>query len=993
MRTRLTFLLVVTAAVGACNCGKSGGSLSRTQARVALSPTAIAFGDVVVGDQKQIDLQVTNIGVDALHVLSISNSAGFPAAFLYSPDQQLTVEPGHNGFIHVFFRPSQEGKISGEFTLNTDSTDDPAVTVPVEGTGVTAKLSASPTQLDFGSVLIGDSVTQPMSFQNTGTATLALTVDDLSGDDAALFHAAVSSSDGKNISLAPNKAVQILVTFTPTARGSAQATLSARACPTCTPVAVPLSGNGIDSALVVTPNPIDVGAVELDAGPKTIDAVVQNISSRTITVKSFALDPSVTVFGLGALADALPFQMVPGAKETLHVTFHPTQQHPYNSTLTITSDDPRAPRLVVPVTGLGGGPSAKVIPGSIDFGTAAVGFPVTRSVTIANVGPPAGVSAANLIVSSATISGSNAAAFAVQLPSGVTFPVTLQPGQGLSLSVKYQPTVASSSDLGTLTLATNDAKNLTVPVSLKGAARAVAPCTYTFAPSSGLQFGVVAPGASQAQSVILSNVGTDVCVIGDLDLSSDSSASFRLKNGPLSGVVIAAGARQIVEVDFAPLSSASSGSTLTGSLALSISASSPKDKASLPLTGTVGESCLIVTPAAIDFGKAPPGCTTLDRILTLNNICQNPVKLISVKLAGADSKDFFISPPPANTVIASGAKAQVKVRFKPLSTIEEHAAVNLVTDETALSGTPLVTPLSGTGAGNGDAEDDFVQSNIPEADILWVIDSSGSMGDKQQILHDNFASFMKFAVTQKIDYHIASIDTSSTEWGTNTHGQIYPLPPSTASRIVTPNTQPDPITVATKNVMVGMDAGGESPFQSAYEALTSPTLNGANAGFLRPEAFLSIIMVGDEDDQSGQHSANFYINFFQNLKGAGNQQLISISNITGGDQGCSGNNINASSAPLFQQLTRATGGVHEDICTVDWARALQRISLAAFGGVKTSFALTGVPDPSTITVKVDGADAAGLWTYDGVQNSISFDPVAVPPAGSHVIVKYTVACQ
>ena len=1002
---RLRLLLVLAAGASACTCGSST-VLKGTAPRLSLSTGKVLFGDVLIGDRGKVDLGVTDTGRGALHVTSIERQSGFPMEFHVEP-QLLTVDSGSTGTLHFYFDPTAEATREGHVVLHTDDPDQPAVDLVVNGRGVTPHLVAMPASVDFGGVLVDDTATQPLVLKNAGTAPMNLTLEALGGDNPELFRATPASADPRHASVAAGASLAISLAFTPTAVGQQRATLTARPCASCDPVVVPLTGLGIDSALQVTPNPIDVGATPPGATGRGADAELENVGNRAVTVKTLTLAATSNVFGLDAIPGGLPFQLLPGAKQQVHVTFKPLRPTPYTSTLTVTSDDPRTPRLDVPVTGLGGGPECHVLPSALDFGTAAVGFPLTRRLSIANLGPAAGSAAANLIVSAIAI-GPGTTPYSVALPHGQAFPLTIAPGSAVNVTVTYAPTVASKAagDAATLTVTSSDALHPAIAVPLTGAAVALPPCSYALQPlpTPGLVFGVVAPGRSEALDVAIANTGATDCVIGALALSEDTSPSFSLKGGALAGVVLAAGKRLVAEVDFAPPASAS-GVPFSGALDLAIdSTSQPTQK--VLLSGTAVDACyLTVSPPSIDFGKSPPGCQTLDRILTLTNACDTAPTILVVGLGtGPDNADFFVAGPPARTVVQPGSSIQVKVRFRACDPTKdptctggrESGAIDVVTDQKALGGQPIVVPLTGSGAPGTSAEDDFTQSNQPEADILWVIDSSSSMGDKQQILSDNLKSFMAFAVQAGVDYHIGAIDTAPDA----THGALYPLPPTSAPRIVTPQTA-DPVGTATKNIIVGAGAPipgggtnwGEYAFESMYQALTDPTLSGTNAGFLRPEAFLSIIIVGDEDDQSSPHTSNFYFSFFQNLKGPGNQQLVAISNISGGDQGCSGNNISATNAPLYQQATRVTGGVHEDLCTVNWARALQRLSLAAFGGVKLNFPLTGVPDPLSLKVSVDDASVGQpLWSYDQAANAIVFDPTAIPPSGAHVKVSYDVAC-
>src|SRR5262249_33641528 len=157
------------------------------------------------------------------------------------------------------------------------------------------------------------------------------------------------------------------------------------------------------------------------------------------------------------------------------------------------------------------------------------------------------------------------------------------------------------------------------------------------------------------------------------------------------------------------------------------------------------------------------------------------------------------------------------------------------------------------------------QDAKPKADILLVIDSSGSMGDEQASMAANFGSFIKYANAAKVDYHIAVTTTDMDAGGPQgkfVFGAGHP------EKIITPSLGTD-IEVENRfkaKVNVGTNGSGpEMEFEPAYRALTAPLVNADNAGFLRNEAGLAIVVVTDEVEQSPNPVA-FYLNAFLNIK-------------------------------------------------------------------------------------------------------------------------------
>ena len=100
-------------------------------------------------------------------------------------------------------------------------------------------------------------------------------------------------------------------------------------------------------------------------------------------------------------------------------------------------------------------PALTINSSSVAFGNVAVGVPSTQSLTLTSSGGAA------VTVNSATTAG---AGFT---DSGVTFPVTLNPGQSATLNLQFQPT-ATGAATGKLTVASTSSSNASAVIPLSG---------------------------------------------------------------------------------------------------------------------------------------------------------------------------------------------------------------------------------------------------------------------------------------------------------------------------------------------------------------------------------------------------------------------------------------------------------------------------------------------------------------------------------------------
>ena len=299
--------------------------------------------------------------------------------------------------------------------------------------------------------------------------------------------------------------------------------------------------------------------------------------------------------------------------------------------------------------------------------------------------------------------------------------------------------------------------------------------------------------------------------------------------------------------------------------------------------------------------------------------------------------------------------------------------------------------------------EEFVQNTSPEIDILWVVDNSNSMAANQNGIGESFQAFINNLVETGVDYHIGVVSTDTADGGllhTGVSGESY----------IDPNTV-GPEAAFLDNVRVGVfGSASEKAFEAAALALgvgigqwtPGNDVTPPNAGFLRDNATLFIIMVSDEDDKSFG-PVSYYRKLFEGYKGPGNENMISVSSIVGDPGvGCSGTIGNAQPGDRYIDLASQTGGVFASICD-EFSETLRELSLTA-SGLKSRFELTAIPDlsaqlpcgtlaPAPFCVKVDdvavqmGNNAEG-WTYNEATNSILFGANSVPEAQSTITVKF-----
>ncbi|MFZ5467987.1 MAG: vWA domain-containing protein [Myxococcota bacterium] len=335
--------------------------------------------------------------------------------------------------------------------------------------------------------------------------------------------------------------------------------------------------------------------------------------------------------------------------------------------------------------------------------------------------------------------------------------------------------------------------------------------------------------------------------------------------------------------------------------------------------------------------------------------------------------------------------------------------------------------------------DTYDQQAAAKIDVLWVVDNSGSMAPRQENLAKNFQSFIDLFSKGAIDFRIAITTTDIFR----DQGQFKGSP-----RILTPTT-PNLLTAFSNNIKVGTSGSPyEAGLQAAQMALerqaqvNAPKLAAIEQckldcnqaqnpviciegcpgktpiDFLRPDAYLYLVFVSDEEDRSSQ-DIRYYWRSFETAKGVGNDGTVTTAAIIGDvpTNGCG-----ATPGVRYVGLSQLTGGEVGSICDASFAQTLKKLATNAVG-LKRKFALVKKPNVETLKVflrypcnspedvtqpcaSVDRAECEGVpeeavglvctpqqggpdgWSYEEETNVVFFAGDSVPGLKATVELQY-----
>jgi hypothetical protein len=220
--------------------------------------------------------------------------------------------------------------------------------------------------------------------------------------------------------------------------------------------------------------------------------------------------------------------IAPADTATISIIFKPTTDDSLESVLRISSNDNNNPRISIPIKGKGISPIIEFSGDKVTFDPIFIGETGTASVSISNSGE-----APLYILDMSLING---AAFDIISPVSND---TIPPSEELNISLSYSPTEERSS-LDTLTIATNDLEQPILRIPLLGQRAASAALRV----ADSLDFGVLTEGEDMEAYLLLTSVGEDTLVIGDIEIDGDlfsylsTENSFEIAPGDSIGLTL-----------------------------------------------------------------------------------------------------------------------------------------------------------------------------------------------------------------------------------------------------------------------------------------------------------------------------------------------------------------------------------------------------------------------------------------------------------------------
>jgi hypothetical protein len=537
-------------------------------------------------------------------VNSLYDGVGFSTSTNDTLSNNTITNPGRNGIViqpPYYPAPTGSATITGNTVTGLKSGMSPYInnssgfTATVTGNswqGASAVVSASPTSLSFTSTAVGTSSSpQTVTVSNTGSAAASI-----SGVSTT---AGFSQTNNCGTSLAAGASCQVSVTFTPTASGTTNGTLTVNGS---NPVSVSLSGTvsggttGCGSTNLAAGKPGTASSVNgsfgvgnaFDADANTYWESTNNVfpqwlqvdlgsaqsvckvvlklpaswGQRTQTLSVLTSNDNAAFTTVVASAG---YSFDPATANSVTIALPANTSARYvRVNVTANTGWPAAQvsdfQVIAGNSGGGGSATLAANPGSLTFASTTVGSSSgTQNVTVSNSGTVA--ASVSSVATSGDFSQTN------------TCGTSIAAGASCTVTVTFRPT-ASGTRTGTLTV-TSNATNPTLSVGLTGTGAPSGSATLAANPGS-LTFASTTVGSSSGtQNVTVSNTGTVAASVSSVATSGDFSQTNTC------GTSIAAGASCTVTVTFRPTASG----TRTGTLTVTSNATNPTLSVGLSGTG------------------------------------------------------------------------------------------------------------------------------------------------------------------------------------------------------------------------------------------------------------------------------------------------------------------------------------------------------------------------------------------------------------------------
>lgn len=467
---------------------------------------SLPFGNVKVGQMKDLAYTYQNTGDDTLYITNASLSSSTFFSIQGSPP--ATIAPGGGGTVNLRFTPVGKQNYSTQLTftaLNGITTP----TVTLSGTGTAPQLSTAGL-IQIGAIKLGALGSQNLDFENIGNDTLTITSVAVALGEFQSQKFSVSA--GGTGTILPGGKKSVIITYTPTEvrNDTAKIVVSSNDPQLANREILVIGRGALPTMKITAPDTVKFGDVRIGSSATKAEIAIENtgeaellITNITTTPSQFSIvSPPNSVGGKGSVA--------------LQVKFTPTAEGELSGMVAISGDDAKLPRDTVYLLGRGT-VSQFDTPPEINFGDQKIATSRDSVFYLRNLG------SASLTIRS----------YAITSPAGIfqaldTSKHTINAKDSIAVKVRFNAQ-AEQSYSGILTVTTTESSNATRNIVLLG--RGIN--SKLALSDASIDFGEVDTGKSASRDLVITNIGTAAVSVNELTLSGAGLSAYSVEHSAL----------------------------------------------------------------------------------------------------------------------------------------------------------------------------------------------------------------------------------------------------------------------------------------------------------------------------------------------------------------------------------------------------------------------------------------------------------------------------
>ncbi|MFH1807199.1 MAG: choice-of-anchor D domain-containing protein [Pseudomonadota bacterium] len=565
----------------------------------------------------------------------------------------------------------------------TELTEIPTPDIEVMDPETGTRNDQSPVFITFGDVQPGATLTKKVQIRNAGTAPLViqgygLLVD--SGDSHCPAPSAEFELQPAPQQFNPEEQKQLNIVYVPRDGGEDCAILRiASNDPDEAEVRVYLTGRGAAPKLCVSTSQVDFGEVNINTH-ETRDVTLSNCGTQPLTLQTLTPQRSFPPFSIDT-APTLPHgPLAPG--DTVIVTFG------FESATTGDFSDPSSSAGFLQIDAVGPiNPTSFLVLTAVAITPPACDLDaVPRSVQLGHVRPGQSRSYDVALINRGRLECSlqsitrTAGSTDFTITAGGAPPArTIAAGGQSTVTFQFAPSQSALAN-ATFTVASDDPAEATFDIQLEGDGTIPSGCFIEPDPLS-LNFGTASTSQTTNLSVVLNNIGDEVCLVRKAEISQGAPDFFVGNIGfPIIGAIVPAGDSLSVPVSFKPVSEGPK----TGRLRIEFKEQgfgTPTQNAYVDLVGNGSAPQICVDPSLLDFGTVNTGQRPCAPV-AVSNCGQTELNLRGVVLQSGSSQAFEVTPPAGLPgALQPGQSINVQVCYRPDDMGGDLGAIEIISDD------------------------------------------------------------------------------------------------------------------------------------------------------------------------------------------------------------------------------------------------------------------------------------------------------------------------